>query len=145
VSGSGPDIDGARALAVPGELEHFFDDDLGFGTGDEDVGRDLEVAHPELADAGDLRDRFARCPAFDECGVGRGESLRFVLAHAGEQRRAVPAECMPREHLGIERSVGRIETGRFEALPRRGETLGDRGHQDAVSAAVASLSFSELK
>ena len=64
--------------------------------------RDHEVETPELAVAGDVGDRLAGDAARDERlrtpasnPVGRGK------ADAGEELRAIPAEHVTRQHLGV--------------------------------------------
>ena len=56
----------ARTGAASRFAERFFDDELRLRTRCELVAADLEVAHPELADAGDLRHRFAPFAPRDE-------------------------------------------------------------------------------
>ena len=60
------DVDDEPRLPVRRGGDRLLDDELGFRPGDQDVGRDFEVEPPELAMAGDVRDRLARGAPADE-------------------------------------------------------------------------------
>ncbi len=109
---AGADIDDpAHGVAVAPQLAHGFDDELRLGARDQDVGRDDEIESPELAMPGDERDRFVRRAPFDEAGVLPLDVGRHRFLPVGDQARAVPAESMARQHLGVEAGVVRHQPG----------------------------------
>ncbi len=100
-------------------------DELGFGSGNQHVVRDLEVEPPELSMPGDERDRFSRRAAPDEGREALREVDRRGFPSAGQQRGAVPAERVTREDFRVERRVGRRNPAAHQRLPRVGDLLVD--------------------
>ena len=95
--------------------------------------------------ADDLSDRLAPGPPLDQGIEAGSEALRLRFASVGQHARPVPAEHMAGEHLSVEGGVGARQACGLEPGACGRDPLGNRGHQDAVSAVVASLSFSEVK
>jgi hypothetical protein len=83
-------------------LQHLVDHELGFGTRNQDVGRDLEFETPELAVTDDHRNRLTCGSTDDQRVVPLGKVVGRRLASARVERRAVPTENVTGEHLGVE-------------------------------------------
>ena len=82
-------------------MEDGFDEELGFGAGDEGVAGDAEVEAVELLVAGEVLDGLFGGAAGDEGAVGleeRGGELGFGV---GEEPGAVAEEEMGEEGLGL--------------------------------------------
>ena len=99
-------VDHHRRLEPPDQLECRLDQDLGLGPGDEHVRRDQELVAPEGLCARDVLQRTAGGPLFHE----REEPLRVGLGHgvgaASDDGRAVPAEHVAQQQLGVEGRLG---------------------------------------
>ncbi len=97
--------DRPHVLAPAPPLADGFDDELGFGPGDEHVRRDVKVQPPELAMPGDEGDRLARGAPLDE----RREALVDVCWHrappVGQEAGAIPAERVARQYFGVDSGV----------------------------------------
>ena len=129
-------FDGRRSRR--GHRERLFDDELGFRPRDEDGGRDVEVEAPELPVPGDVGDRFACGAASDQRLESGYEAGRRGKVPRVRSLRAVPAEHVAREHLGVERGVVLRDAGADERRTRPADLLAQRsGH--------CSLSFSDWK
>ena len=136
---AGADVgDRQRHRSIRKQLLHRLDDQLGRGTGDQHVGRDLELEPPELADADDVGQRLAGDAPGDQRFVSRREAVRHRLARVGQKALGGPAEHVLRQQAGVEIRLGGRDAGVAQPLPR-GRDLG----VDAHETAVASLSFSD--
>jgi hypothetical protein len=145
-SAPGADIDHAgHRRAAAGVLEHFLDDELGFGTWNQDVGGDFEVEAPELPVTDNHRDRLARGAADDQAVVPLGEVIGRRGAAPGNQRRPIPSEHVARQHLRVEPGAVFGNAGVEELSPAPGDAVVQGIHQRTFSPSVASFSFSELK
>jgi hypothetical protein len=142
-AGAGVD-DHARGAAAGKQLERLLDDQLRLGPRNEDVASHLERQAPELALAEDIRHRFAPAPPGDEGPVRLREDGRLLVAQADDESRTIAAEHLAGKHFGIERRVLGADPGRGDGFTGPGDAIA-QGHQADVSAAVASLSFSEVK
>ena len=116
-------------------LADALDDELGFGAGNEDVWRDLEVQSPELALTSDEGYRLARGAPLDERGEAPVDVGRHRIAPIGQEARPVPAERMPSQHLGVEPCVLGREARAHERLPRVSDPLVYGCHRSAVVSA----------
>ena len=103
--------------------QRFLDDQLGIGTRHQGVAGHREVAAPELAGAGDHRDRLAPRPSIDEGLITLVEAGGRGVAVVRQQLRAVPAEDVPGEHLGVDRGGIGSDPRRLELPPRGGDAL----------------------
>ena len=94
---------GMEAVAVAGgdPVEDGFDEELGFGTGDERVAGDAEVQAVELLLAGEVLDRFLGGATGDEGAVGQEESGGEFGVGVGDEPGAVAEEEMGEERLGL--------------------------------------------
>ena len=86
--------------------------------GDQHVGAHFEVEAPELPRAQDVGHRLAPFAARDERLVVQQEDARRLLVAVGEKTRAIPAEHLAREHLGVERREAGADPGVHEAIAR---------------------------
>ena len=108
------------------------------GRGMSTAGRDVEVETPEFA-VPEMRATGSRAARLAISDLVRwSKSLGGRKVPAGEQLRAVPAEHVAREHLGVERGLVRRDAGADERRTRPADQLAQRrGH--------CSLSFSDWK
>ena len=103
-AGAGADVEyaGVAESGAGGDpVEDGFDEELGFGAGDEGVAGDTEVETVELLVAGEVLDGLFGGAARDEGAVGleeRGGELGFGV---GEEPGAVAEEEMGEEGLGL--------------------------------------------
>jgi hypothetical protein len=139
-SAAGADVrDRGRGHAIRNELERGFDNQLGFGPGDEHRRRDLEGEIPELLAAGDVRDRLAPRPAGDERVIVAGEAWRRRVARGGEVLGGIPAEQPLCQQPRVEARFGVLDARVAQPRPRPVDERMD-GVQET---AVASFSFSD--
>ena len=97
--------DRPHVLAPAPPLADGFDDELGFGPGDEHVRRDVEVQPPELAMPGDEGDRLARGAPLDECREALVDVCRHRVPPVGQEASAIPAERVARQYFGVDSGV----------------------------------------
>src|SRR6185437_1356358 len=93
----------------------------------------------------DVGDRLARGASRDQGAIRIRERRGRLVAAVGDERGAIPAEDMTGEQLRVERGFVRRDAGRGQDLTPARDGLANRGHQADASAAVASLSFSDVK
>jgi hypothetical protein len=142
---AGADIDQASHQRARPERHRLFDHELSFGARNQHVARDFEVQPPEFPVTGDVGDWLAFGAPGDERLIEAVEGRRDGVAAAGDERRAVAFQDVPRQDLRVERRFLFRNPRSNEALARFGEPLVQRRHQRAVSAAVASFNFSDVK
>ena len=122
------------------EQQRFFDQQLGFGTRDQDGRRDTKLAAVELLCAADVRDGLARRRRSTRAAYsGSNDGGRFfaLTRHPG---RAVPRQRVTREQLGVERRFGGRNTRRLESLARLGHELAER-HGAPVTSPSSGSAF----
>ena len=130
-----------RGLDVGKQLEGRFDDELGFGPGDQHGRRDLERQAPELLAAEDVGHRLALHAAFDEPVVRAAETSRAVHRRLTVRYRAV---SQPRSHCASRRASRAASASGIPACAQH--LLRPRRHDrrmETQETAVASLSFSD--
>src|SRR6185436_8792012 len=126
------------------DVERCLHDQFRFRPRRQHVARDLEVQAPELAVADDLRDGLPPDPARDEPIELFLETRGRRLPARERVLRQIPLQRMPREDFGVSGGFVGRNTGGQERLARLRHPAGEIDHAE-VSAAVASLSFSEVK
>jgi hypothetical protein len=94
-----------RGACGADDLEHRFDDQLGFVSRDQHRRRDDEVQSPELAMADDVGRRFMPGAALDPGGERRLESLRHRCFGFDDHAGTIPAEDRPRKEIDVERRL----------------------------------------
>ena len=102
-AGAGADI-GDMKMRVglgAGEVEDGFDEMLGFGTGDEDVGGDAEGEAEELLRASEVLKRMLRGAAGDERAEGVEVRRGQVVVGVGEEPGAVAMQDVGEQGLGV--------------------------------------------
>jgi len=104
--------------------EDGFDEELGFGTGDEGVAGDLEHEAEELLVAGEVLDGFFGGAAGDEGAVGQEERGGELGVGVGDEPGTVAEEEVGEEGLGIAAIDGGGGFGESFAESHR---AGDRG------------------
>ena len=141
---AGADVDDrAHAGAVPAALADGLDDELGLGARDEHVGGDVEVESPELAMAGDERDRLARGAPLDERREAHADVGRHRIAAVGDEPRAIPAERVPRQHFGVDPGVLGRQPGAHERLAGVSDAFVD-GSQCSLRPSRSAVSSSAV-
>ena len=110
-TGAGADIRDRRGVVRGDDVEDGLDEPFGFGARDEGVGSDDELQRPEFAAAGEIGDRLAGAPPFNQHRKTlhrvRGETLPRVRPNPG---------TAPSEHVR-EQDV-RVEPRRFAPGPQ---------------------------
>ena len=94
-----------------GEVEDGFDEVLGLGARDEDVGCDAEGEAEELLRAGEVLERMLRGAAGDERAEGVEVSGGEVVVSMGEEPGAIAVEDVGEQGLGV---AARDGCGGFE-------------------------------
>ena len=103
-AGAGTDVEdvGIAEVGVVGDpAKDSFDEELGFGAGDESVGSDVEHEAEEFLVAGDVLDGFFGDAAGDEGAVGFVEAGREFGVGVGDEPGAVVEEEMGEEGFGL--------------------------------------------
>ena len=103
-AGAGADVEDvgpAESGAGSNPVENGFNEELGFGAGDEGVGGDAEVEAVELLVAGEVLDGFLGGAAGDEGAVGAKEGGGELGVGVGDEPGAVAEEEVCEEGLGL--------------------------------------------
>ena len=103
-AGAGADVEDARGAeggAGGDPVQDGFDQELGFGAGDEGVAGDTEVEAVELLMAGEVLDGFFGGAAGDEGAVGAEEGGGELGVGVGDEPGAVAEEEMGEQSLGL--------------------------------------------
>ena len=128
-------VDECQRFLPAVELEHRLDEQLGFGTRDQGIRRDVQGQGPEFTLAGQVGDRYALLALSNEFLKGIVLMVCQQLLRPGEKPGAWLADDVAEQQLGLEmRQVG--ERSEFR------DGLGQRGADGAAhsSARLASIS-----
>src|SRR5438094_266639 len=135
-AGASPDIGDLQALA--GErlfaagaaladreaVEGDFDDVLGFGARNQDIGRDFELKSPKFLLAGEVLRRFASRAAGNECEDAIGVHAGDLLFGMGVEPGTVAAQGMKQQEFCGERERGHLGLAKLgKPLPQRGANI----------------------
>jgi len=122
---AGTDVEDAGGAAPAPFIAHRFDDEFGFGAGNEDVVGELEVEAPELLAAGDERNRLAAGAPSDEGVEARREVFGGCAASVRQQAGPIPSERVTRQYFGVDRGGVGIQPGAGQRLAGRRNALVD--------------------
>ena len=108
-AGAGADVEDAKgdagmevaAMAGGGPVEDGFDEQLGFGAGDEGVAGDMEDEAEELLLAGEVLDGFFGGATMDEGAEGLVEGGGELGIGVGDEPGSVAEEEMRKQGLGV--------------------------------------------
>src|SRR5262249_4101612 len=127
---AGACISDRKGLSSVGkELQRSFDDELRFGSRDENRWRDLKRQSPEFPLPGDIRGRFARGSARDEAMILFGKPYRLGLIRRHEILRRVPSKHMLGEYPRAQFSLSGADTSVSQHLTRVRDAFVNSGHQ----------------
>lgn len=107
-SGAGPDVGDVERGVERDALEQGFDEVLGLGAGDEDVGRDAEGESVEFLFADDVLNRFVASSASEPLVVGGLLAGREFGAGVGEEKSAILADEAQEQQLGVTACAGEM-------------------------------------